>query len=124
MDAHHIGAAAPGLATSETAAILCPAGAASVASDAVSTAGLNAQKESTLRAATTQSRGQNDHCDFADDEAKGKAHATIAARFAMRGYSLHQLADDTYLVTRWNLSRPCIDLYAVRRFLAQVEGTR
>ena len=124
MDAHHIGAAAPGLATSETAAILCPAGAASVASDAVSTAGLNPQKESTLRAATTQSREQNEHRDLADDEAAGKARATMAARFAMRGYSLHQLADDTYLVTRWNLSRPCIDLYAVRRFLAQVEGTR
>ena len=123
MDTHSIGFA-PGLAASETAANLCPAGSASVASDAVSTAGLNPQKESTLRAATTQSREQNEHRDFADDEAKGKAHATIAARFAMRGYSLHQLADDTYLVTRWNLSRPCIDLYAVRRFLAQVEGTR
>ena len=114
----------PGLAAPETTANLCPASAASVASDAVSTAGLNPQKESTLRAATTQSRGQNDQCDFADDEAAGKAHATIAARFAMRGYSLHQLADDTHLVTRWNLARPCIDLYAARRFLAQVEGTR
>ena len=92
--------------------------------DAVAPAGLNPQKESTLGADTTQSREQNEHPDFADDEAAGKARATIAARFAMRGYSLHQLADDTYLVTRWNLSRPCVDLHAARRFLALVEGTR
>jgi hypothetical protein len=123
MDAHTIGHR-PDFAAPESASYLGAAGAASVAAGAEPHLRLNPQKESTLGADTTQSREQNALPDFADDGAAGKARATIAARFAMRGYALHQLADETYLVTRWNLSRPCIDLHAARRFLAQVEGTK
>lgn len=123
MDAHTIGHR-PDFAAPESASRSGAAGAASLASGAEPHLRLNPQKESAPVADTTQSREQNAHPDVADDEAAGNARATIAARFAMRGYSLHQLADDTYLVTRWNLSRPCVDLHAARRFLALVEGTR
>ena len=124
MDAHQIGAGAPDFAAPESASHRGAAGATTLAAGAEPHLRLNLQTESTLGADTTQSREQNEHPDFADDGAAGKARATIAARFAMRGYSLHQLADDTLLVTRWNLSRPCVDLHAARRFLAQVEGPR
>ena len=123
MDAHTIGHR-PDFAAPESASPICAAGAASLAAVAEPHLRLTPQKESTLGADTTQSREQSEHPDFADDDAAGKARATIAARFAMRGYSLHHLADDTYLVSKWNLSQPCVDLHAARRFLAQVEGTR
>ena len=123
MDAHTIGHR-PGFAAPESAAHRYPDRAAAVATATEPNLRLIAQKGSAPVAGTTQSREQNAHPDFADEGAVGKARATIAARFAMRGYSLHQLADDTYLVMRWNLSRPCVDLQAARRFLAQVEGRR
>ena len=123
MDAHTIGHR-PGFTAHESAACFSVVRVAGCDSDAEPHLRLIAPKESALVAGTTQSREQNEHTDFADDSAAGKARATIAARFALRGYSLHQLADDSYLVTRWNLSRPCADLHAARRFLALVEGTR
>lgn len=123
MDAHTIGHR-PDFAAPESASRIDVAGAVSLASAAEPHLRLIAPKDSAPVAGTTQSREQNEHPDFADDEATGKARATIAARFALRGYALHQLADDSYLVTRWNLSRPCVDLHAARRFLALVEGKR
>ena len=123
MDAHTIGHR-PDFAAPESAARLNLDRAGAVATAAEPHLRLIAPKESALVAGTTQSREQSEHPDFADDDAAGKARATIAARFAMRGYSLHHLADDTYLVSKWNLSQPCVDLHAARRFLAQVEGTR
>ena len=123
MDAHTIDHR-PGFAAPESAARLGLDRAGAVATAAEPNLRLIAQKESAPVADTTQSREQNVHAQFAEDEAAGKALATIAVRFALRGYSLHHLADDTYLVTRWNLSRPCVDLHAARRFLSQGEGTR
>lgn len=124
MDAHLTGAVAPGLAAPMSAENACPVGAASVAPAAEPHLRLIAQKVSAPVANTTQSRERNVHRDFADDGATGKARATLTARFALRGYSLHQLPGDTYLVTRRNLSRSCVDLHAARRFPAQIEGTR
>lgn len=49
-----------------------------------------------------------------------KTFATLQARAALRGYSLQALADDTFLVHRWNLARALPDLRAVRDFLEQV----
>jgi hypothetical protein len=51
---------------------------------------------------------------FEDDT--GKAFSSLAARLAVAGYSLFRLADDSFLITRWNLSKPCPDLLAVAHF--------
>ena len=49
-----------------------------------------------------------------------KALATVTAQLAMRGFELHRMGDGSFLVTRWNLSRPLADLNAARRFAESV----
>lgn len=46
-----------------------------------------------------------------------KARADLALH---GGHMLHELADGSFLVSRWNLTRPCADLQAVRAFVAQL----
>jgi len=46
-----------------------------------------------------------------------KTVSTWTAKAACRGYEVHELADGTYLVCRWNLSRACPDLRALQAFL-------
>ena len=127
MDAHHIGAAAPGLATSETAADLCPAGAASVASDAVAPAGLNAQKESAPATQAAQSREQNEFRNFATGAGAAKAFLTLRALLTLRGYGLSRTHGDDgpvcFHVTRWGMVRQLPDTAAVRNFAEQVGAT-
>ena len=50
-----------------------------------------------------------------------KLKATLQAKLALAGgYALHELADGSFLVTKWGLARPLPDLYAVSRFATQV----
>ena len=49
-----------------------------------------------------------------------KTRATLAALLAIKGYSLHELADGTYLASKWNHTRPLRDLHAVQCFVRQV----
>lgn len=58
----------------------------------------------------------------ASNDAERKALATLTAQLAIRGYALHQLADGSLMVSRWNLSRSMADLSAARAFLRQVGG--
>lgn len=51
-----------------------------------------------------------------------KALITIAAQLAMRGYPLHELADGSLSVLRWNLSCSLADLAAAERFLLKIGG--
>lgn len=51
-----------------------------------------------------------------------KEQASLAAQCALAGLSLHELADGSFLVSRWNLIKPLPDLQAVRAFLRQVTG--
>lgn len=44
-----------------------------------------------------------------------RSAAYVLARL---GFGLFELADGTYLAARWDRSRPCADLRAVRQFLA------
>ncbi|MDP1647415.1 MAG: hypothetical protein Q8M01_04340 [Rubrivivax sp.] len=54
-----------------------------------------------------------------------KVRATLAAQLALAGgFVLLDLADGSYLVTRWNASRHCVDLQAVANFARQVGCTR
>jgi hypothetical protein len=50
-----------------------------------------------------------------------KLETTLRAELALAGgYLLHTLADGSYLVSRWNMTRPCADLREVRAFLDRV----
>lgn len=55
-------------------------------------------------------------------ELDSKAFATMAARLALAGYSLHHLADGGYLVTRWNFSARLPSLHAVGQQVEQIGG--
>lgn len=50
------------------------------------------------------------------DDADCKLYARFAAPLAIAGYQLHELADGTYLVARWDRTLHCPDLHAVRAF--------
>lgn len=65
---------------------------------------------------------QNEPPDFAEATETGQALAVMKARAARCGCTLHQLADDTYLLTRWNCSRALPCLRAVGDFLRQMGG--
>jgi hypothetical protein len=49
-----------------------------------------------------------------------KATATLTAAFALAGFAVHPLQSGGFLVTRWNLSRHCSDLQALREFATRV----
>lgn len=53
-------------------------------------------------------------------DVKLKTFETYRAELARLGFGLFELADGTYLAARWDRSRPCADLRAVRQFLAQL----
>jgi hypothetical protein len=72
--------------------------------------------------ATPPNTLQNEHTDFAEATEHGQALATMKARAARCGCTLHQLADDTYLLTRWNCSRALPCLRSVGDFLRQMGG--
>lgn len=57
-------------------------------------------------------------------EALRKRAATLQARFALLGYTVHECATGGFLVGRWDLSRYCGDLDALESFLRQVEKGR
>lgn len=49
-----------------------------------------------------------------------KIKATLTAQLALRGFALKELADASFVASRWHLQRPLPDLRAVRAFAAQV----
>jgi hypothetical protein len=57
----------------------------------------------------------NDHTD-----AQAKVYATIAARLAIAGHQVFQLADGGYLVARWGMTRACPSLEALQSFARMV----
>ena len=123
MRAHNHGHG-PGMAAPEAAASVRAAGAASVASDAVAPAGLNAQKESALATRAAQSREQNERRNSATGADADKAFVTLRALLALKGHSLSRTdADDgpvRFHVNRWGMVRELRDIAAVRAFTQQV----
>lgn len=55
-----------------------------------------------------------------DLDALRKSIATLTAHLALKGFSLHELADGSYLVARWDRTLHCPDLHAVRAFCHRV----
>lgn len=93
---HHNGAEAPGQATPAT-------------SDNASGQGR-----------VIEGQGTADGADFAAAAAQRKRFEGLRAALALRGHELHQLADGTFLVRRWGLTRDLSDLDAVEAFARQV----
>ena len=65
---------------------------------------------------------KTDDGDFASDNARGKALAVMRARAALCGCSLHEMADGTFLVARWNYSKAVPCLRAVGDLLRLIGG--
>lgn len=49
-----------------------------------------------------------------------KVFATLQARAALAGFELVRMADGSFVVARWTMTRALVDLFAVERFLEQV----
>jgi hypothetical protein len=71
--------------------------------------------------AAPQVQTQNDHPHFANDDDGSKALATMKAKAALCGCTLHELSDG-YLVGRWNYSKAVPCLRAVGDLLRQIGG--
>jgi len=56
--------------------------------------------------------------------ADAKAEATLQAEFALAGWQLVKLGDDTFLAERWGKFRALRDLGAARAFLEIVRGQK
>jgi len=118
MDAHHHGTV-PGLATPELAHLpvvdLATLGAATAPP-----ACLNPTSDNAPWQARVEGKEKADNRDFASDDAQGKALATMKARAALCGCSLHEMTDGTFLVARWNYSKAVPCLRAVGDMLRQM----
>jgi hypothetical protein len=82
-------------------------------------------KNEALPAATGQGfseQAQSVSHQHTSGDAAGKAFATMAARTALAGYSLHHLADGGYLVTRWDFSVRLPSMHAVGQLVEQIGG--
>jgi hypothetical protein len=64
---------------------------------------------------------QDEQSDFASDEANGKAFASMRARAALCGCTLHELSDG-YLVGRWGCSKAMPCLRSVGDLLRRIGG--
>ena len=62
---------------------------------------------------------KNQHPHFANDDGDSKALATMKARAALCGCTLHELSDG-YLVGKWNYSKAVPCLRAVGDLLRQI----
>ena len=56
----------------------------------------------------------------AAQDAGAKAFATLQARAAIAGFELVRMADGSFVVARWTMTRALVDVQAVERFLKQV----
>lgn len=65
---------------------------------------------------------QNQHAYFADDGGDRKALATMKARAALCGCTLHEMVDGEFLVARWICSGAAPCLRAVGDMLRQIGG--
>lgn len=61
---------------------------------------------------------------LADDDAAGKALATLRALLAMHGHTLHELSSGGFLVTKWGLCRELPDLRSAAQFARQIGARR
>ena len=64
-----------------------------------------------------KARPQGNIVDLAPDR---KAIATLTAKFALRGHTVHPGDEGDFLVSRWGMSRWCRDLAALRDFAVTV----
>ena len=128
MDSHHQGATPPGRAVPELVhhpvvdlAPLGSAGAApgelTVAPD-VQTPGGNPASTEHKTADTAYCAGQARQAQ--DLSQTDKTRATLTALLALKGYSLHELTDSSFLASKWNCTKHLPSLYAVQAFARQV----
>ena len=74
--------------------------------------------------AAPQVQTQNQHQHFASDDEGSKAFATMQARAALAGCTLHELSDGGFLVGTWNCSTAAPCLRSVGDMLRQIGGRR
>ena len=81
--------------------------------------GCNARHDAAPKTLETQ---QADCANACEPEQGSKHFSILRASLALKGYSLHELSCDGYLIARWNLTHHAPDLRAVGAFLRQIGG--
>ena len=81
--------------------------------------GCNARHDA---APKTLEKQQPDCANACELDQGSKQLSTLRASLALKGYSLHELSCDGYLIARWNLTHHAPDLRAVGAFLRQIGG--
>lgn len=66
--------------------------------------------------------GKSDTDIIGGDASDRKATTTLIAQFALLGYSLHELSDESFVACKWGFSRPLQSMYEARRFCRQLGG--
>lgn len=77
----------------------------------------NATGSHCANSAARQDQTETDATIIGDGHSADKTLANLTALAALAGYEVHPLSDGSFLVCRWNLSRPCSDLQALSTFL-------
>jgi hypothetical protein len=54
------------------------------------------------------------------DGCNAKLTASLIAAFALTGFAVHRLEGESFLVSRWNLTKHCPDLRTLLAFAKQV----
>lgn len=89
------------------------------------TTGPTPQRVGALNCANSQSPEGTSPQDFASAGGERKLKASLQANLALAGgFSLIEMADGSYLITRWGLTKTLPDLRAVAAFARQVGGHR
>ena len=79
----------------------------------------------TVQSAFEQDSSNGLNSDGVRDATQGadpKAFATLQARAALAGFELVRMADGSFVVARWTMTRALVDIQAVERFLKQVDA--
>jgi len=118
MDAHHHGNL-PGLAAPKLAhqpvVDLAPLAAAAPPHVGVTPTSDNAPWQ-----ARVEGNEKTDSSDFASNDGHGKARATMTARAALAGCTLHELSGGGFLLCRWGMAKELPDLRAVAALLGRM----
>ena len=63
---------------------------------------------------------QNNEASVIQFDADRKAFCTLAAKLALKGYSVFELTDGTFIASKWNLIKPLADPRALAVFARQI----
>ena len=66
---------------------------------------------------------ENQDRDYAHGDADRDEFCTLAAKLALKGFKVLDFRDGTFIVSKWNLTKPLADLRALAVFARRIGGS-